>query len=188
MRSTLKLVLFPLVICLAAVCFAQAQTPWPATPPANVGPQAPIAPEKSKAEKTQKAIRRASTRPARVTMVKDQEPVAPQVVTVVHRLSGVKLLRYLLRESGDRGAVYTIDPEAIAKDAHASIIAGLALDDGRTIAARLPQVAAEMEVPRMSPVPPADPRDPEPNALRRPPRIPRMQPDRTVMTQAGETL
>jgi S1-C subfamily serine protease len=186
MRSTLKLFLLPLVICMAALCFAQAQTPKATTASVTMEPQTPVAPEKAK-EKAQKAIRRATTRPARVTMVKDQEPVAPQVVTVIHRLSGAKVLRYLLRESGEPGGVYTIDPEAIAKDAHASIIAGLALDDGRTIAARLPQVAAEMELPRMSPVPPDDPDDPEANALRRVPRIPRMQPDLTVMTQDGKT-
>ena len=187
MRSTLKSFLYPLVITSVILFFgttAIAQTPAPVAPRATTGPQAPGAPEKPK---TQKAIRRASTRPARVTMVKDQEPVAPQVVTVVHRLSGVKLLRYLLRESGNR-TIAEIDPELIANDAHASIIAGLALDDGRTIAARLPQVAAEMEVPRVSGVPPENTNDPAANALRRLPRIPRMQPDLTVMTQDGRTF
>lgn len=187
MRSTFKSFSFALFI-YAAISFsavAAAQTPEATTPPkTTAGPQAPPAPEKPK---PQKAIRRAATRPARVSMVKDQEPVAPQVVTVVHRLSGVKLLRYLLRESGDR-TVATIDPDSITNDAHASIIAGLALDDGRTIAARLPQVAAEMEVPRMAPVPPDNPDDKAGNALRRLPRMPRMQPDLTVMTQDGRTF
>ena len=52
---------------------------------------------------------RRPSRQARVTMDTDQEAVAPQVVTIVHRLSGVKLLRYLQRESGDR-TVATLDP------------------------------------------------------------------------------
>ena len=89
--------------------------------------------------------RRATTPPATVTVVADQTKVAPQVVTIVHRLSGVKMLRFLLRQAEDPGAVYTIDPEAISSDAHASIIAGWLLDDGRTIAVRLPQAGAELD-------------------------------------------
>src|SRR6185436_20238390 len=99
--------------------------------------------------KPQKTIRR-TVRQARVTMVQGQDPIAPQVVTVIHRLSGVKLLRYLLRESGELGTVATIDPEAISSDAHASIIAGWALEDGKTVLVRLPQAAAEMEVQRFN--------------------------------------
>jgi S1-C subfamily serine protease len=187
MRSTLKKFLFPVFICFVVFGFgvsASAQTPAPVAAPSTIEPQEPTAPGKPK---PQKVIRRASTRPARVSMVRDQEPVAPQVVTVVHRLSGVKLLRYLLRESGDR-TIATIDPESIANDAHASIIAGLELEDGRTIVARLPQVAAEMEVPRVSPVPPDKSDDLMGNALRRLPRMPRMQPDLTVMMQDGRTF
>ena len=144
--------------------------------------QPPSPPEKPKT----KTIRRPTPRPARVSMVKDQEPVAPQVVTIVHRLNGVKLLRYLLRESGEPGAVATIDPEAIANDAHASIIAGVALEDGKTIAARLPQVAAEMEVQRFFAVPRKS-EDEGTTDGRRSPRAPRIQPDLTVMTQDGKT-
>jgi S1-C subfamily serine protease len=132
-------------------------------------------------------------------MVKDQEPVAPQVVTIVHRLSGVKLLRFLLRESGEPGTVATIDPEAVKSDAHASIIAGWALEDGKTIAARLPQAAAEMEVQRFSlfesdrdksdKSDKSDKTDRSADAApRRWPRAPRMQPDLTVMTQDGKTF
>ena len=122
-------------------------------------------------------------------MVKDQEPVAPQVVTIVHRLSGVKLLRYLLRERNEPGAVATITPQDINADAHASIIAGVALEDGKTIVARLPQVAAEMEVQRSSLLaPPDEPGESRDAAHRRLPRAPRMQPDLTVMTQDGKTF
>jgi serine protease Do len=69
-------------------------------------------------------------------------------VTVVHRLSGVKMLRFLLRESEEPSTIYTFDPEDMAGDAHASIIAGWALDDGKTIAVRLPQAGAELEFAR----------------------------------------
>lgn len=123
-------------------------------------------------------------------MVKDQEPVAPQVVTIVHRLNGVKLLRYLLRERNEPGSVATIAPEAVNADAHASIIAGVALEDGKTIVARLPQVAAEMEIQRSTMlVPPDEPDEPgEASTRRRSPRPPSMQPDLTVITQDGKTF
>lgn len=125
-------------------------------------------------------------------MVKEQDPAAPQVVTIVHRLNGVELLRLLLRKRNELGSIATIAPEAINSDAHASIIAGVALEDGKTIAARLPQVAAEMEIHRSSLlVPPDDPdeADEAGNATRRRlPRPPRMQPDLTVMTQDGRTF
>lgn len=196
MRSTVKS--FSLLIvgcCVIVVCSltAFAQAPAPEAPPAPMQDQ-PAPPEKPKA---QKSIRRATTRPARITMVQDQEPVAPQVVTIVHRLNGVKLLRYLLRQSGEPGAVATIDPEAISNDAHASIIAGVTLDDGKTILARLPQVAAEMEVERFIYAFPDKDKTEKPDktdtpggttVYRRTPRAPRMQPDLTVMTQDGKTV
>ncbi|HEY8205713.1 MAG TPA: hypothetical protein VIF81_13355, partial [Pyrinomonadaceae bacterium] len=123
MRSTFKTSLVFILIGLAISAFAlTANGQTPGARASTYEPQKPPAPEKPKAQKN---IRRASTRPARVTMVKDQEPVAPQIVTVVHRLSGVKLLRYLLRENGEPGTIATINPDAIANDAHASIIAGL---------------------------------------------------------------
>ncbi len=97
-------------------------------------------------DKTARKPARRPTPSGRVTVVPSQSPTAPQVVTVIHRLSGVKILRFLLRQSGQNGVVETIDPETVNNDAHASIIAGWALDDGKTIAARLPQAAAEIEI------------------------------------------
>jgi hypothetical protein len=97
-------------------------------------------------EKAGRKPTRRPTPPGRVTVIPSQWQVAPQVVTVIHRLSGVKILRFLLRQSGATGLVETIDPDTVNNDAHASIIAGWALDDGKTIAARLPQAAAELEV------------------------------------------
>lgn len=181
-----------------------AQTPTTAPVPTTVTPapraQAPQ-PEYEK-NKPQKAIRRPTPRPVRVKMVSDQETVAPQVVTIIHRLTGLKLLAQLVRESGER-TVVTIDPEAGTNDAHASIIAGWVLEDGKTILARLPQAAAEMEVQRFSLVWPdfKDKQDkenkeakedkqeqPGATAQRRTPRPPRMQPDLTVMMQDGRTF
>src|SRR6266550_7264321 len=119
----------------AASTVAQSPTTAPTTAPATL-------PEKTQ---PRRLPRRASTPPATVTVVADRAKVAPQVVTIVHRLSGVKMLRFLLRQGEDPDTVYTISPEAISGDAHASIIAGWALNDGRTIAVRLPQAGAELE-------------------------------------------
>jgi len=183
MRSTFKyFLLFILALPVVAAMTVRAQAPAPV---ARVRPgQTPMQQDKTKAQKPV----RTATRQARVTMVKDQEKVAPQVVTIVHRLSGVKLLRYLLRNNGEGGTVATIDPEAMKRDAHASIIAGWAMEDGKTIAARLPQAAAEMEVQRYSLFPPAQPGESSEAAQRRVPRAPHMQPDLTVMTQDGRTF
>jgi serine protease Do len=120
-------------------------------------------------------------------MVKDQEPVAPQVVTIVHRLNALKVIRQLLQERTERSVAIT--PEALNSDAHASIIAGVALADGKTVVARLPQVTAEMEVQRsLLMAPPDEPDESGDAGRRRLPRPPRIQPDLTVMTQDGKTF
>jgi S1-C subfamily serine protease len=133
--------LFPILLITGGTVGAQvAETPAART----VTP----APGQSQDLEQEKVERKPARRPppGRVTVIPSQSPVAPQVVTVIHRLSGVKILRFLLRQSGESGLVETIDPYTVNNDAHASIIAGLALDDGKTIAARLPQAAAEIEV------------------------------------------
>ena len=182
------------IMCLAITSFAQTVAPeastvvqWPATlqAPATVQPQV-----QPPAEKTlpRRQPRRASTPPATVTVVADQTKVAPQVVTIVHRLTGVKMLRFLLRQGGESGTLYTIDPEAISTDAHASIIAGLVLRDGKTIAARLPQAGAELEFAE-SPIVSAElmnqlSRSTTPHPLIRP----SAEPDLTVITRDGRKL
>jgi hypothetical protein len=142
-------VLVPAVIMsLTVFAFAQNQAP-----PAPTGVQTPGDPQSPAPERAPqpgrtpvpRIQRRPPTPPARVTVIADKTEVAPQVVTIVHRLSGLKMLRFLLRQEGDRGTLFTIDRDAITSDAHASIIAGWALDDGKTIVARLPQAGAEIE-------------------------------------------
>lgn len=127
----------PLVILLAGMAAGQS-----AQPPATAGTQ----PAATLSPVQEKPARKPSRRPGRVTVIRSESQVAPQVVTIIHRLSGVKVLRYLLRQAVANGVVETIDPETVNNDAHASIIAGWALDDGKTIAARLPQAAAEIEI------------------------------------------
>src|SRR5688572_22477988 len=147
MRSGLKSFVLFVLTCVATSLLgasATAQTVRTPAPRAPAHPAQTTEPVQPQSPKAQKSVRKPPQRPSRVTMVKDQEPVAPQVVTIVHRLTGVKLLRYLLRN--EPGSIATVTPQDVNANAHASIIAGVALEDGKTIVARLPQVAAEMEI------------------------------------------
>ncbi len=159
----------------AGTAVAAAQTPS----------SAQAAPEKPQPRRPTK---RATTPPARVTVIAGKSQVAPQVVTIVHRLTGVKMLRYLLRQGNEGDQVFTIAPEAISNDAHASIIAGWALDDGKTIAARLPQAGAEIEFGQF-PMSPFEPGKFSAAATTRPPLVQaRTEPDLTVITNDGRRL
>jgi len=84
MRSTCKNILLLVALSLAFGAVASAQVS-PTVAPAPL-PQAPTTPPQPD-PKPQKTIRR-TVRQARVTMVQGQDPIAPQVVTVIHRLSG----------------------------------------------------------------------------------------------------
>src|ERR1043166_5588750 len=150
------------------------------TAPATDATQTP-SPEKSQ---RRPSTRRPPERPARVTVVPNQTQLAPQVVTVVHRLTGVKLLRLLQRQSGETFSIENIDPQTLMTDAHASILAGWALEDGKTIAARLPQAFAELEVTeRVEPSQVASPSSATTFMLGGRPRI---EPDLTVITGSGQ--
>lgn len=68
-------------------------------------------------------------------------PAAPQVLTVVHRLSGLKVLR-LMRRTGAQ--VAELDKDFVStQDSHTSITAGFVVGDGHAVVARLQQ--GEME-------------------------------------------
>ncbi|HAF15248.1 MAG TPA: hypothetical protein DCK99_16430 [Blastocatellia bacterium] len=108
---------------------AVAQTPAPSAPTA---PPKPVAAGRSN------------------PVVVENGAVAPQVVTILHRLNGLKVFRLLLRSNEEVGAVAKLDQAfKITGDVHTNVIAGLALDDGRTIAAWLPEAEAEIPVPPM---------------------------------------
>src|SRR2546421_7192423 len=147
MKTNFQRLLMFLIAAAAVMSLTIAGRAQTVAPAASTVAQIPTTAPATLPEKTQprRLPRRASTPPATVTVVADRAKVAPQVVTIVHRLSGVKMLRFLLRQGEDPDTVYTINPEAISGDAHASIIAGWALNDGRTIAVRLPQAGAELE-------------------------------------------
>jgi len=71
--------------------------------------------------------------------------VAPQVVTILHRLNGLKMFRLLIRSDKRLQAIDQLDEAfKIMGDVHTNVIAGLTMDDGQTIAAWLPEVEAEL--------------------------------------------
>jgi len=97
-------------------------------------------------------------------VIVENKTIAPQVVTILHRLNGLKVIGLLVRSKEEIEAIEQMDHGFdLASEIHTNVIAGLALDDGHTIAAWLPE--AEAELP---PMPPAFvlPRVP------RPPRTP----------------
>jgi S1-C subfamily serine protease len=171
------------LVMMGAAALAQTAPTAPPTPVQS--PPLPAVPEKTQPRR--RPMRVTSTPPAKVTVIPDQRAVAPQVVTIVHRLSGIKMLRFLLRQSGEAGTVAMIDPLSMTSDAHASIIAGWAIDD-KTITARLPQAAAEIEFSQ-HPLFPAELSGVFPDANpRRASTAPRPQPDLTVITRDGQRL
>lgn len=91
----------------------------------------------------------------------DRLPAAPQVVTIIHRLNGLKMFRLLLRSEEQVQAIAGLDSAFnLMDDVHTNVIAGLAMDDGETIAAWLPGADVEFGPPAIAPRPPAAPRPP----------------------------
>lgn len=113
-RSLKKLSLsLALMIIACTVALAQAKTPRPPAPPPDT------------------------------LMVESASRQSPQIVTVVHRLSGIKALA-LLQRSGE--AVTMVDEDIVSTpNLVTSITAGFAIGDGQSIVARLPQAEAEVE-------------------------------------------
>lgn len=88
------------------------------------------------------------------SLVTNDRTLAPQVVTVVHRLNAMKVLRLLRRSTPPVSTVIELDDEVNdPRVTHTSITAGLVLDDGRTIVASLPQAEAEDDASLMPPFP-----------------------------------
>jgi len=83
---------------------------------------------------------------------------APQVVTIVHRLNGLKMFRLLLRSPEQVEAIANLNEGFnFTDDVHINIIAGLAMDDGQTIAAWLPDAELELGPSWFAPVAPGPP-------------------------------
>lgn len=112
--ATLIGVLFCCVATMAPLSRAQA----PAPPPKKAAPP---------------------SRPQRA-----DKKAAPQVVTIVHRLNGLKMFRLLMRADQQAQAIASLDSAFnLRDDVHTNVIAGLAMDDGETIAAWLPEADVE---------------------------------------------
>lgn len=74
-------------------------------------------------------------------------PAAPQVVTIIHRLNGLKMFRLLLRSEQVQSIDALDSAFNLMDDVHTNVIAGLAMDDGETIAAWLPEADVEFGPP-----------------------------------------
>src|SRR5215208_4590487 len=135
----------PLRLCartvlVAALLFCEAPAQTPAPPPKKPAP------------------------PVRVRRVGDRLPAAPQVVTIVHRLNGLKMFRLLARSQEQVQAIEGLDSAFnLMDDVHTNVIAGLAMDDGETIAAWMPEAEVEFGPPAIPvPVSPRRPKPPRP--------------------------
>ena len=91
-------------------------------------------------------------RPASPPKSADKLSRARQVVTIVHRLNGLKMFRLLLRSQEQVEAISSLESAFnLTDDVHTNVIAGLAMDDGETIAAWLPDAGVEFAPPLMLP-------------------------------------
>src|ERR1044072_387916 len=81
-----------------------------------------------------------------------QRRSAPQVVTIVHRLNALKMFRLLARSEQQAQAIAGLDSAFnLLDDVHTSVSAGVAMDDGATIAAWLPDAEVEFGPPAFPP-------------------------------------
>lgn len=176
----------PVILC-AIQARAQETAPpaAPRTPPASVAPgtprpgvqRAPVAPPAARGARpaavaAPPASAQAATSPAKAAPA----PVPPrQVVTVVHRLRGWKLLAWLattVRPS------FELDELPSPSDVHTNIVAGYISDDGRTVVARLPQAETDFDFPA-----------PASNLFEPAPQVaPKAEPEFTVITSEGRSF
>ena len=100
-----------LLCCTATMAQAPAQPPRKTAPPADANPRV------------------------------DRKKTAPQVVTVVHRLNGLKMFRLLLRSQLAAQEISSLDSAfTLRDDVQTNVLAGVAMDDGQIIATWLPEV------------------------------------------------
>ncbi|HUE81000.1 MAG TPA: PDZ domain-containing protein [Pyrinomonadaceae bacterium] len=140
MKVTSKIsLILGLGLCVVATSYAQV-TPPPSSPPKPASP-------------------RIST-----PVVVEGRPLTPQVVTILHRLNGLKMFRLLLRSDDQVRAITKLDEAfKLKSEVHTNVIAGLVMEDG-TIAAWLPEAEAELVHPLL-PMAPPSPRIPAPAEL-----------------------
>ncbi|HEY0169669.1 MAG TPA: PDZ domain-containing protein [Pyrinomonadaceae bacterium] len=127
----------------------------PATTPAarpvpSVSPRAPRVNVTPRAPRTVPAPTPVPRAPVATPATRAVPP--RQVVTVVHRLTGWKLLAWLAT-SGPPAV--ELDELPSTTDAHTNIVAGYIYEDGRSVVARLPQADVDLEAFAVPGTPPA---------------------------------
>ncbi|HEX8335427.1 MAG TPA: PDZ domain-containing protein [Pyrinomonadaceae bacterium] len=138
--------------CLLLLCSAAAHGRQATAPRA---PRPALAPRPASAQPAQAPIPPApAARPAPPRRAPVPAAVVPprEVVTVVHRLSGWKLLAWL---AASGPPALELDEWPSPSDAHTNIVAGYVYGDGRGVVARLPQSEVELEAFNAPPVPPS---------------------------------
>lgn len=152
-RRTLRLATLLAVLLYGVVAVAQT----PAPPPKKPAPP----PKAASAEKA---------------------PAAPQVVTIIHRLNGLKMFRLLLRSEQQVRSIEALDSAfSLMDDVHTNVIAGLTMDDGETIVAWLPEAEVEFGPIMIPPAPLQAPAPPMPRTFFD-------RPDITVIGSEGKRL
>lgn len=152
------------------------------------------APPQQSSQTPPKGRKAPTVRPATVNV--ENRVTAPQVVTILHRLNGIKVFRRLLRSNQDIKAISKIDEAfKITDEVHTNVIAGLSLDDGQTIVAWLPD--ADLETGPLS-IPFAPPAAGASSAQRAIAPVPQWalpgasslfeRPDMTVIARDGQRL
>lgn len=147
-RTTGLFAVVPTILLSGLICFqASAQTWTPAAQGSTATGQGGKTTTHGSTTAVQEKKRTTASTRANPVIVQNED-LSPQIVTILHRLTGLKVLRQLLRYNEELAAVGNFDEAfKITRDVHTNVIAGLALDDGETIAAWLPEAAAEMPPP-----------------------------------------
>ncbi|HKB64944.1 MAG TPA: PDZ domain-containing protein [Pyrinomonadaceae bacterium] len=99
-----------------------------------------------------------ATTPARVIV--QNRPPAPQVVTILHTINGIKALILIKNKEQAEALAGLGEGFNLEGEVHTNVIAGLALDDGQTIVAWLPEAEAEMPPAFYFPRAPSPPQPP----------------------------
>lgn len=204
MRRDLTIRVFAIaLICGCSFIAALGQT---APTPANAI-QSKVAAAQMRADAAQDKRKQKAQARTPTPIIVENEVIAPQIVTILHRLSGLKVMRLLRRSTEETGSIAGLDDAfRMSKDIHTNVIAGLTLDDGETIAAWLPEAEAEMApsaiqyAPR-APFPPDAPAAPTPKGPPAPrvgaaaaPNVPNvsllgfLEPDLKIVTRDGKRL
>ena len=203
MKKDLTTVSFAIALIGVVLCVpASGQTTTTASSEVHVHTQETtdkVKAAKAKSEQVRAAARAAAQeRRKQQTQVRhtapvivENEVVAPQIVTILHRLSGLKVMRLLRRSTEEPGSVAAFDDAfRMSKEIHTNVIAGLTLDDGETVAAWLPEAEAEMapSAIQYAPRPPDAPYTPAPAPAPQPRPGQPAQPTQPGQTQYGQMI